>query len=93
MTRLERLMKTVRAEQAVALLRPSAENVAELRLVQDRLLKYALRSDQSVPYDLFFFPPVIEENTVPNLWTKSKRQAVLCAFHFDECMKKGNGNE
>ena len=60
MTRLERLMKTVRTEQAVALLRPSAENVAELRLVQDRLLKYALRSDQSVPYDLFFFPPVIE---------------------------------
>ncbi len=60
MTRLERLMKTVGEEQTVAFMKPNAENVESLKRLQDRLMHYAIRSGRSVPYALFFAPPVIE---------------------------------
>ena len=58
MTRLERLIKVVREEQAAATAAPTPENLDSLRRTQDRLFNYAIRSgrNESVPYELFFAP-------------------------------------
>jgi hypothetical protein len=60
MTRLEKLIKIVRAELAAALLKPSAENVESLKRCQDRLIQHSSRTGKTAPYELFFAPPVME---------------------------------
>ena len=70
--RLERLMKTVGEEQTVAFMKPNAENIESLKRLQDRLMHYAIRSGRSVPYALFFAPPVIEGDALKMLCSRCR---------------------
>lgn len=57
MTRLQRLVKIVKEEQAVVASGGTKADTEALCRHQDRLLTFVNRTHQTVPFELFYIPP------------------------------------
>lgn len=87
MTRLQRLIKLVKEEQAVVRQSATTANVAALCRHQDRLLTYCARNNQTAPYELFLVPQPIEMVATGFGWRPYVRKTAI-SDNFDISMQE-----